>query len=273
MKASQIKTYMNVANNHEMLDILNHIRVLDLRSIDIDELKYILSPLFIGYQSKAPEFDPAMLLFRARRDEERCFESIRDLSYPPVNETKLNRANRELSPKFYCSSSRKAVFFEINAQEGEVITIGHWRTSAQLLAHPIGYSSKIFNQLGSNRECPPYAHSDFHIDKFHKEVRDFFSEEFARKVQSGEEHLYKISVAIAERYLGKPFNAILYPSMAQYANSDNLAIEPEFTDQHIKFLYAERVRIEKKYDSKYDIKKIDFATADTTGSLIWKGRP
>jgi hypothetical protein len=201
-------------------------------------------------------------------------QTIRDISYPPAHHcTKPQRANREGRPKFYCATYRPTLFYEIHSHVGDLITISHWRTVAPLTVNPVGYSPDVFARLGPKRDCPPYAHADFHVDERQRLIREFFCEEFTRNVPEGQDDLYRLTAAIAEKHLGGPIDAVMYPAMAQWANADNFAIEPKFVDFHVQFLYATSVRIGKEDASTFEVSEVDFAKADGVGKLHWTGRP
>jgi hypothetical protein len=103
------------------------------------------------------------------------------------------------------------------------------------------------------------------------------------------EHLYKLSIAIAEKlYLGplqmdseagefdgEPrFAGIVYPTIAMRANSDNIALIPEFVDRLLSLETVEWIRVDSKgTDLKYQITKLDFANSfGGDGQIEWKGR-
>jgi hypothetical protein len=256
----------------EARELIERIRKLDLKVTTVEALKDALLPLFIGYQCKAPIFDPGLKLFRAHKRNEKS-TTVRALSYPPAEYvTKPQRANGEGRPKFYCSSFRNTIFFEIRAEPGDLVTLSHWRTTAHLTVNPVGYSKEVFERTGSTREVPAYAHTDFVVDAQHKLIQDFFREEFTRVVPDGSDHEYRLAAAIAEKHVGGPhLHGVMYPTMAQAANAENFAIDPVFADANIQFLYAEIYRIDSREGFSCGATRIDAARADATGALTWSG--
>src|SRR5207237_6366893 len=105
-----------------------------------------------------------------------------------------------------------------------------------MVANPLGYSPDVLKRLGSSRDCPPYAYAGFHATETARLIRDFCCEEFTRDVPTGFEHLYIPSAAVAEKHFGGMIDAVIYPTLAQFGNADNLAIEPRFADEHVRFL-------------------------------------
>jgi hypothetical protein len=88
-----------------------------------------------------------------------------------------------------------------------------------------------------------------------------------------EEHLYKLTAAIAEKHFGSTIEGVLYPTMAQWCNADNFALEPRFVDRSLAFLYAERVRVDASNGVELHVTPIDFARPDAEGKLKWTGKP
>ncbi len=121
-----------------------------------------------------------------------------------------------------------------------------------------------------------------------KLVRDFFAHEFARAIPAGSEHLYKISVALAERVYLYPLTecgaseetaradkigAIIYPAVAMRANVDNLALLPDFVDRYLTLHSVEWIRIDSRRDFSFEVTPVDFAdTFRPDGTIEWKGR-
>jgi hypothetical protein len=77
-----------------------------------------------------------------------------------------------------------------------------------------------------------------------KMLHKFLSSEFARDVPDGSEHLYKLSVAIAEKLSGqlsvldevegmppdRRFAGLQYPALAMRGDADNIVLFPDFVD-------------------------------------------
>lgn len=98
---------------------------------------------------------------------------------------------------------------------------------------------------------------------------------------------YKLSVAIAEKLLfgnleahvaegpkEVRFGGLVYPSMAVRANSDNIALLPEFVDRYLSLHEVEYIRIDaaQPENLKYEVTVIDFANTFVDGLIEWKGR-
>ena len=117
------------------------------------------------------------------------------------------------------------------------------------------------------------------VDKL---VHSFLAKEFTKDVPPRSEHLYKLSVAIAEIYSSKwartggevePFSGLLYPSLAVRGNADNICLLPEFVDTGLQFWSVDYVRVEQVMpDGNYLLVNLDHATAVTLdGSIEWLG--
>lgn len=188
---------------------------------------------------------------------------------------------------FYCSIAREAPFFELSLEAGELVAISKWRSTHKLFVNNVGYHASVFTSLDSARAPQRWSNADSPPTSQSNEfVREFFAQEFAKIVSY--EYEYKMSVAIAEKLLGKleidsmnfPFDCephfagILYPTIAMRANSDNLALIPRFVDRFLRMEKVEYILVkEKKPDFKYDIQVIDFSNSfEPDGTINWKGR-
>lgn len=264
---SHLKLDINAARN-----AIAAIRKLDLRKESIDTLIDLLVPVFRGYSVSAPRFDPGLKLFRARRCEKPS--NIRELWYPPPSIVRLGRVNRSGSPVLYCCTSRETPFFEMRPSVGDNVAIARWVTSSPLLVNQAGYTAQAFLNLGSTRQHgwgPQPAEIPF--GEGNEEVAEFLAEIFTQQIQRGEEHFYKLTVAVAEKLSSFDlFDGLIYPTVAMRANADNFALKPRFADAHLKFLKAEFARIDGVRDFGYDINVLDTATAlRQDGFIQWKG--
>jgi hypothetical protein len=108
-----------------------------------------------------------------------------------------------------------------------------------------------------------------------KEISQFLSEIFTQQIAQDNTHLYKLTVAVAEKLFNDDlFDGLIYPTVAMQANADNFALKPRYADRNLRFLKAECLRIDRVRDSGYDINGIDSATSlDDNGNIQWTGHP
>lgn len=262
----------------EIEDRISEIETLDLNSIEIDEIKNILTLLFTGYALSTPIFDHGLILYRGIPYDKKP-ETISYLSYPPKKLAKINRANREREPIFYCATSRQVPFFELDVKPGDKIVVSKWRTAKKLLVNNIGYTDSNFATLNSNRSNQKWSKDKEEHPEILKEeniiIQDFLARIFSQVIPRDKTEIYKLTIAIAEKhYLADIFEGLLYPTIPMKANADNFAIKPSFIDSGgIVFEEVEFIEVTKIYDFKYDINILDWANSISgTGTIEWKGR-
>ena len=244
----------------------------DVASAEIDALVAELRPLTKGVKLDVPRFRLGMPMYRGRIAEHA--EMVRDLSYPPVELTRLGRLNRPNQPLFYACAAREAVFFEVDALVGASVLLSTWRTTAPMLVNHVGYHKESFDALGSARGVAGW---DGVVDPHAKHPESAgalsaLSQLFAQRVERGSEERYRLSVAVAECFLSPQFAGLLWPSVAMMANADNLALRPAWVDENVAFVHAERVFVEAKEGRTLRVRVTHDATAPNGVDLVWKAR-
>jgi hypothetical protein len=156
----------------------------------------------------------------------------------------------------------------------------------------VGYVRDVFEGLKSNRSVPDWGHKDAlqTTSESNRLVAKYFATQFSRNVQKGDDHEYKISVAIAEKhYIGDletgvsqtnrhgkatTFSGLIYPSISMRANADNVALLPAHVDKFLVPVSVEWLRIDSEGpDFSYQVTKLDFANSfGQAGGIEWKGR-
>jgi hypothetical protein len=164
----------------------------------------------------------------------------------------------------------------------------------------VGYHDAVFTKLQSVRAWDVYPgivsalDPNFPSNDTNTIIHQFLAEAFSEKIQYGDDHLYKLSAAIAERLLGnvtdrrdeakrmagpklpdyRKFAGIMYPSIAMSCNADNLALTPEFVEAHLALEQVEYLRVDSiPVPLQYKYTPIDFANNfDKDGTIKWLGR-
>ena len=205
----------------------------------------------------------------------------RDLSYPPAQLCKAGRLNRAGAPLFYASTSKSPLLFELEAGQGEQFILSIWRMDESPILSSLGYVHSVFSALGAQRGAPSWlstravepqdAQSNFH-------KVDLLGELFAQRVQPFELEKYKLTAAIAELHYGlleggaRQFAGAMYPSVAMWANGDNIALRPWFVDAHMHLTKAIHIRVDSTEDKTFSITELDKAfDVDSQGKLRWVG--
>jgi len=251
----------------QIQETIEEIRRLDLKVANIDIIKENLKPLFVGYTLRAPIYELGLKLYRGRICNEKL-NNIKDITYPPAKLiTKYQRVNRPGQSVFYCCADRRVPFSECFAKTGDKFVLSRWKTVSRLLVNNIGYLNN--NIMGLQPKS---------LDELKEAnilIRNFIDEEFTKNVNEGEEYLYKITIALAEKHFSDDiFNGLLYPSIAIKAHSDNLALKPHYVDKNLMIERVEFIQIISVKGFEYKIKVLDLATSfGKDGSIEWKGHP
>lgn len=171
---------------------------------------------------------------------------IREYSYPPIDKVGLNRCNYKRKPVFYCSQDPRTAILETIKEENTEVTfcISVWENQTQ----EAGYRYRLasFLQSVTNENNP--AHSikmrahQLLVDKLKEEnvpeneiegvvtLRQYFHDAFV------DPNSYNISAFLAHKSIFKEeTDVLLYPSVQSNGNSYNLAISPNFADNHLRF--------------------------------------
>ena len=268
------------------------LRSIDLRTAGVDDLKVRLNALMAGHIGSTPRVEPGPLIYRGVPYGERDKPMAKaGLSYPPVHRVKtFGRVTRPGQSVFYGTSVPNAPAFELGLVANQHVAIGRWRIKAALLLNNVGYAQTAFADLASQRAVPEWATSQrADLSEVDRLIAGYFAEEFAKVVQPGHEHLYMLSVAIAEMLFRPPitmvrrvagydgparWGGLLYPCIPMKADGDNVALLPEAADTCLVLEYAEWARVESVgADGTYHMTLLDFAnTFGPNGEIEWKGR-
>lgn len=294
-----MQSYKNLSTKNR-IDLLLKLEN-EFKNLTFEEIKIQLATIMSGLEISTPVFNQGLFLYRARKIDPLFNVSkpikLEDLKYPPASRARIGRANREGCPMFYCSMSKEPLFFEIpKLEKNDEIIISIWKTKTKLLVNNIGYSREVFSELKSKRKPPTWIDGkngkssifiplgDYNqLNKIitndeNEYIKIELSRLFMKKIEEDAEFYYKLTSAIAESHLGKinevdKFDGIMYPSVRMWANSDNIALFPQFVDNYLQFTRAIRVRIDSLNPTGFDISNIDCAREiDESGALRWLGR-
>jgi hypothetical protein len=249
------------------------LRKTDLRKARIDRLKGRLADLLNAYVSTTIKIDGDRSIFRARKhriEERNVFLENVNAIYPNAKYIqRLGRANRERQCIFYFGAQNAVALSEVKPVIGDVITILECkpRVGTLGLLIPIGIhqmAEKHGARIGGNLPEPTIRIAEFlgndpvNIRK-HKMIDDFVLEEFLRSIRDGDEHEYKLSIAIAEilffsfkndlvelrKDLGET-DGLAYPSLASESINANVAFQPKAFHRIYQPVRCERITVEEK---------------------------
>ena len=256
---------MNKINNlqrpsiEETISCIKNIQSLNLIDTDIDVIKDRLFILFKGYVHITPK-DPYRSIYRGVPWPTKP-NYISDLSYPKPEYVKsYGRVNRPNESIFYGSTSIQAIFHELKLKPGDKVALSKWQIQKPMFLNNIGYTYKCFKKLRSKRNLPSWSAikaNDTNKDEINIKVREYFSNEFTKNIPQGQEYLYKVSIAIAEKHFrNNIFNGLLYPSIVMNAEADNIALKTNFVDEYLaieKVIYVKVIDIDKNNEYRYEV--------------------
>lgn len=264
---------------NEIEQRISEIDNVDLKESNIVQLNKLLSLLFRGYKLRAPRFNEGLELYRGIPYSQKP-EKLNDLSYPPSEYAKINRASREGEQIFYCSNIENVPFFELNLEVGERLIVSKWKTTRKLLVNNVGYVNENFERLKSGRKngnwwdnMKPIAKKNELDQNFI--IRDYLASRFSRPIPKFNFDYYKLTIAIAEHHFSSEmFDGLIYPTIQMRGNADNFAIKKSFVDSGgLEFLEVYFIEITEILDFEYNIKRLDWANSiSANGKINWKGR-
>lgn len=261
----------------------------DLRNrlslLDIDQIKKEISERMRGRTIRVPQIPADTFVYRARKLEG-SFSSTEGigpghLSYPPAPICPAGRLNRKGFPIFYAATSKSPLLFELGAQPAEHFIFSIWQMQISPIISCLGYTHSVFTSLGSKREAPQWLSSrpeDEAATSNDFMTEDILSELFSEKVLSYENDKYKLTAAIAEIHYelleggAKQFAGVIYPSVAMWANGDNIALRPWFVDKHLQWKKSIHIKVDSSDGKSFEITELDSARdLDGSGKLQWAG--
>lgn len=199
---------------------------LDFKDVnDVNRYKNALLVYFNGikvFQSKIAEV--VTTLTRARKNDgpNTFFKNIKEMKYPPVDKAKINRANAPGEPILYCSDDPGTTIFEVRPQN-----VGDWITTIE-----IDFPVKVIDLLVLGIELDDRLSNN--LSEIEKGVHMFLREKFSNKVHPDDSHLYHLTIAFVNLYMGGK-HGVMYPSVASNLKGRNIALKTDFVDKYAKF--------------------------------------
>ncbi|MCD6047382.1 MAG: hypothetical protein K0S08_1029 [Gammaproteobacteria bacterium] len=208
--------------------------------------------------------------YRARKFVEKPTK-LEELSYPPIEQALLGRANLPGRQVLYCSASPSATFFELNTKPGDFVAISTWTLNDHALIFPIGYDKAALEQLGFNKDCQEILISSSNSIKPQPEIIRFLENAFTQDITEAEEYKYKLSAAIAEYfYQIQPCCGLVYPTTAMQAEAKNFALNYELVNKQLTLESVIWYRVDEGDDSHYKVSKLACAEAFSNGVIQWR---
>jgi hypothetical protein len=246
----------------------------DLEAASIGELDACLTPLFRGYRTSAPRFEPGIYVYRGRKCQKPT--NLCEIFYPPSHAvTTIGRANDIGESVFYGGTGKAVPLVELGVQPGDLVALSCWKTNGALILNHVGFSSAPDSFKGATRkldEVYDFVRSTRKHGDLNALVHDYLAHTFARQVK--DQHHYKLTIAISRELLsGSIIDGLLYPTIKMSGNADNIAFKKQSADRLLQFVSVEYILVKEVRDMQTDIDILDSATrVDPIGTLIWSGR-
>jgi len=271
-----------------ILERLEILKGTDLASARIDDLKAMLFDLLSAYTSTTLLIDETRPIFRARRhrqdEKEKLLDRV-DEVYPKACFIKrLGRANRERTPIFYFSADKVIALHELKPNIEEIFSVIECRTRQGVSPFlvPIGIhelARRHNARIGGDFQEPAvriraFLGNDEDFEK-HKLIDNFVAAEFLKVVDEGQEHLYKVTIAIAELLfdfetdMGR-IDGIAYPSIASEQLNANVALLPEAFHRLYKPVACTWTRIEEtRPNHGFFVSSREAQSVSNEGEIAW----
>lgn len=233
----------------------------------VNEVSDILSKEF-GFQLniiqpfKQRKF--SLKFFRVRELESISnIDLFREHSYPPINQTKMNRCNFPEYPVFYCSDNAFTALLETAREygnNGKKYCISRWEIEKT--------DNELVFQTFLQTELSPANHFNNLRDNIMERIGEPFYKEFGERMGKDKEDglieylryldgcfindtNYSLSASLAHRALypdhNIPTDILMYPSVQTKFRGVNMAIRPNFVDQQMRIKRVYVVEL-NKYD-------------------------
>lgn len=256
-----------------------------------DDLRDEIKQIHEGISIQAPIVPAEKLIFRAVKVTQRPTDKGR-ISYPPPEAVRtLGRCNRAGEVMFYGALNQfVSCIQELSWQPGDLFAISAWLTTAPMLFNHLGFGPETLKKFNASRDLP-YFSNPANLPDRNSMIRQWQARVFTQRVPEGQEHLYRLAVALKEAALW-PINqpvrngvemisGIIYPSVATSALGDNVAILPPEVDRkmallEVNFLTVDHARLiqENGLNKLAEMRVIayDCARPAEDGALIWGQR-
>ena len=285
----EYEQYLSRLTIDEIQGRLELVRKIDLKTAEVDDLKLLLRDLLWAYSCFTISVNGERSIYRARRhlpnEREKALDSVEEV-YPHAKYIKtLGRANRERVPIFYFSIDPVIALHECKAAPGDVFTILECKTSGvtETLLVPIGIHDllkKHNKKIGGDFPEPAvrlkelFENDEINLRKYGL-IDKFVVEEFLRVVETGNEHEFKLTIAIAEFLFSfetdiGPVDGIAYPSIASDWYNANIAFRPEAFRRLCKPVNCRWQRIEgSKPDLGFSVGELIAKEVNEDGQIKW----
>lgn len=223
---------------------IRYLTGLNLKKTKLRHLETRLRVFLGNYLARYEQIN-APFVYRVRPNEQvDHYDNVCDLWYPkPEQVKKFGRANYEGKPVFYCSDSCQTAIIEqkinIPGESYSVLKCERINMKEFPIVLEIGVNDitgRLNPRLGGDRPDPraaveAFLNTDYEVRRYDL-YQQFLINEFTRRINQGDEHLYKVSAVFAEQVLDKDgVDGICFPSVQSRFNGVNVAFTTEAIDR------------------------------------------
>ena len=242
---------------------INSFKATDLASSSIISLKDDFLKLITNFAFMPIIIPKLVKMHRIRiNDDGKEFDMLNELWCPPVDViTKLGRCNDVGDQILYMSGGGHTALNEINPKDGDLVTCLECELVENITVIDLGASNNLqreaylqqYSRLNKNAAFIFYKNQN--LLKLDKILKNYIIKEFTQKVDSGQEYLYKKTVAISKAFFEAPnIEGIMFPSIKSELKELNYAIPILFANKCLKPTRVDVFRME--YNDRF--KKIGF---------------
>ncbi len=249
-------------DNISIVDLRRRIRSLrkaDLRTLSDTAASFRIRHVIDQYMFQVRHLQLTGI-YRARLNRPgELFSTASQLWYPPIEAVlRPSRLNGIGQVRFYASSTPNTAVFELRPKTGHAFTVLLATTSSrQVVSLNVAF-------IGLERSLAPEVQHFTDKDSFRRSptfrerlgsgnykkwllIDDYLSEIFGAEVPDGEEHLYKLTIALAKLLFEAPgVDAVSYPSVATSDHGINVCMNPAAADRVFAPLEAWVVEVGEK---------------------------
>ncbi|MFC3939197.1 RES domain-containing protein [Pseudomonas gingeri] len=250
-------------------EIVTSLNRADFSAIDYEHLLTQVGVLIKGTPMKVQSLPVGTTLYRGVIYSERPSEVSYLGSPPAALVTNFQRCNGPGKPMFYASVDIAAVFSELNAEVGDIVYLSSWIVDREFFCFRI----------------PPGAGEGMEEDFAFSKIETFFETRFAQPIHETFSAQYKLTAAITEKLStgnvlglpelikGRPFGAVIYPSVAHTSRSDNIAIQTSVAQSCLRLSDVRAIEVTERQADSHTVREIDFSSDFEDEHIKWLGRP
>jgi len=279
----------------EKIHILRKLDLVTVKEANLEN--HVRQLLNIGYLTRPLPVN-AQRVFRVRANEDKeLFKNTRELWYPPPECIKeRGRVNNIGESVFYYSDSLDTAVFEKRPKVKDIITV----LEAELIdpeklprVMVLGvheYTAKSNPNYGGTPPQQDVKQKEFEqregISKTNPILQAYLTDEFLREVKAGNEHEYKITLAIAKILMNEPeilnddgspandvtIDGFAYPSIKSNNLGANVALKTESSDDLFRPVACTLYRVEdfEEDELHYTIGKLMWSSSiEEDGTINW----